>query len=220
MAWNRGGRGRVVLSFPVYLRSGMVGKCRGLGMASTEEVRLVQGDKMVWWGMCGVPSPRMGHTLGEIFTHAQSLNFKNRNSWTGRADSVLVDHPCAAASRASPSPISAGCCMQAAAETTASGSTRRQRRPESWSSSSSLQRGWSARMATRYSSHRPAWSIWYRSLHVSSSANDSFKKFTGARSRRPHHSHVSHGWQNRRSSFCRSRTVREEVRIWWQSRGL
>ena len=67
----------------------------------------------------------MGHTLGEIFTHVQSLNFKNRNSWVGRADSVLVDHPCAAASRASPSPISAGCCMQAAAETTAatSGST-------------------------------------------------------------------------------------------------
>ena len=23
-------------------------------MASTEELRLVQGDKMVWWGMCGV----------------------------------------------------------------------------------------------------------------------------------------------------------------------
>ena len=36
-----------MLSFPVYLLSGMVGKCRGLGMASTEEVRLVQGDKMV-----------------------------------------------------------------------------------------------------------------------------------------------------------------------------
>ena len=30
-------------------------------------------------------SPRMGHTLGEIFTHAQSLNLKNRNSWAGRA---------------------------------------------------------------------------------------------------------------------------------------
>ena len=34
----------------------MVGKCRGLGMASTEELRLVQGDKMVWWGMGGVQS--------------------------------------------------------------------------------------------------------------------------------------------------------------------
>ena len=95
-----------------------------------------------------------------------------------------------------------------------------QRRLESWSSSSSLQRGWSARMATRWSSHHPACSIRYQSLHVSSSANDSFKKFTGARSRRPHHSHFSHGRQHRRSSFCRCRTVREEVRIWLQSRGL
>ena len=73
--------------------------------------------------MKGQTSPRMGHTLGEIFTHAQSLNFKNRNSWAGRKNSVLVDHPCAAGSRASPCPISAGCCMQAAAETTACGST-------------------------------------------------------------------------------------------------
>ena len=51
----------------------------------------------------------------------------------------------------------------------------------------------SARMATRWSSHRPSLSIWYRSLHVSSSANDSVKTFTGAHSRRPHHSHFSHG---------------------------
>ena len=35
-----------------------------------------------------------------------------------------------------------------------------------------------------------------------------------ARSRRPHHSHFSHGRQNRRSSFCCCRMVREEVRIW------
>ena len=56
-----------------------------------------------------------------------------------------------------------------------------QRRLESWSSSSSLQRGWSPRMATRWSSHHPACSIRYQSLQVSSSANDSFKKFTGAR---------------------------------------
>ena len=68
-------------------------------------------------------------------------------------------------------------------------------------------------MATRWSSHRPACSIRYRTLHVSSSANDSFKKFMGACSRRPHHSHFSHGRQNRRSSFCRCRTVREEVKI-------
>ena len=32
-------------------------------------------------------------TLGEIFTHAQLLDFKNRNSWAGPgAASVLVDH--------------------------------------------------------------------------------------------------------------------------------
>ena len=60
-----------------------------------------------------------------------------------------------------------------------------QRRLDSCSSSLSLQRGWSARMATRWSSHRPACSLRYRSPHVSSSANDSPKKFTGAHSRRP-----------------------------------
>ena len=49
---------------------------------------------------------------------------------------------------------------------------------------------------------RPACSIRYWSPPVSSSANDSFKKFTGARSRRPHNSHLSLGRQNRRSSFC------------------
>ena len=38
----------------------------------------------VWLPQCPT-SPRMGHTLGEIFTHAQSLNLKNRNSWAGRA---------------------------------------------------------------------------------------------------------------------------------------
>ena len=48
-------------------------------------------------------------------------------------------------------------------------------------------------MATRWWSHHPACSIRYQSLHVSSSANDSLKKFTGAHSRRPHHSPFSHG---------------------------
>ena len=43
------------------------------------------------------------------------------------------------------------------------------------------------------------------SPYVSSLANDSFKTFTGARSCRPHHSHFSHGRQNRRSSFCSAR---------------
>ena len=151
-------------------------------------------SKRICRGKLSQTSPRMGHTLGEIFTHAQSLNFKNRNSWAGRADSVLVDHPCAAASRASPSPISAGCCLQAALEsfeTTASGSTGKE--------------DLKADRRVRYYKEvgRPEWllagratvprGIWYRSLHVSSSANDSLKKFTGARSRRHHHSHFSHG---------------------------
>ena len=78
----------------------------------------------------------------------------------------------------------------------------------SCSSSSSLQRGWSARMATRWSTHHPACSIRYRSPHVSSSANDSFKKFTGARSR--HHPPFILKFarslrQNRRLSFCSGR---------------
>ena len=67
-----------------------------------------------------------------------------------------------------------------------------------------MQKGWSARIATHWSSHRPACSVWYRSLHVSSSADESFF-FTGTRSRRPHHSHFSHGRQNCRSSFCSGR---------------
>ena len=29
-------------------------------------------------------SPRMPHTLGEIFTHAQFPDFKNHNTWVGR----------------------------------------------------------------------------------------------------------------------------------------
>ena len=60
-------------------------------------------------------------------------------------------------------------------------------------------------MVTRWSSHHPACFKRSRSPHVSSSANDSFKTFTGACSCRPHHSHYSHGRQNRRSSFCSGR---------------
>ena len=76
---------------------------------------------------------------------------------------------------------------------------------EGCSSSSSLQTSWSARMATRWSIHRPTCSIRYRSSHVSSSANDSFKRFAGARSHHPHHSDFLHGRQNCRSSFCSGR---------------
>ena len=38
------------------------------------------------------PSPRMPHTLGEIFTHAQLrvLDFKNRNSWAGPGAASIV----------------------------------------------------------------------------------------------------------------------------------
>ena len=133
---------------------------------------------MVDWRLS---SPRMPHTLGEIFTHAQLPDFKNRNSWLDARRSSR-------AQRASePSPISSS-----AASAAASCGWNYWRRLESWSPSSSLPRGWSARMATRWSSHRPARSIRYQSLHVSSSANNSFKEFTGARSRRPHHSHFSH----------------------------
>ena len=61
----------------------------------------------------------MPHTLGEIFTHAQLLDFKNRNTRPG-TDSVLVDrHVTCAVSRArSQRPA----LLQAAAATTASGS--------------------------------------------------------------------------------------------------
>ena len=69
--------------------------------------------------------------------------------------------------------------LQAAAETDC---LYWQRRRESCSSSSSLQRGWSARMATRWSSHRLACPIRYRYVHVSSPANDSFRTFMGGRS--------------------------------------
>ena len=62
----------------------------------------------------------MGHTLGEIFTHAQSLNLKNRNSWAGR---VLVGHHVRCSEPSQPQPGLSGLLLQAAAETTASGST-------------------------------------------------------------------------------------------------
>ena len=130
-------------------------------------------------------------------------------------DSVLVDHH-ARASR-SPSPISAASAV-ASCGWNYCWWINWQRRLESWSSSSSLQRGWSATMATHWLSHCPACSIRYQSLHVFSSANDSFKKFTGARFRRPHHSHFWHGRQNRRSSFCRCRTVRRKRWVFGDNR--
>ena len=55
-------------------------------------------------------------------------------------------------------------------------------------------------MATRWSSHRPAWSMVSVSacLFVGTILSKSLR---APRSRGPHHSHFSHGWQNRRSSF-------------------
>ena len=147
-------------------------------------------------------------------TRNYSIQKPQQLSWAGRGQRARLSPRAQQAETRSQQPA----LLQTAAETTSALSCgwwiNWQRRLESWSSSSSLQRGWSARMATGWSSHHPACSIRYQSLHVPSSANDSFKKFTGARSRRPHHSHFSHGRQNRRSSFCRCRTVREEVRIW------
>ena len=85
--------------------------------------------------------------------------------------------------------------LQAAAETTGK---------VGCSLSSSLQRGWFARMATRWSSHRPTCSLQYRSPHVSSwrkilfygrpfETPSPFTVFAGR---------YLHGRHNRRSSFC------------------
>ena len=83
-----------------------------------------------------------------------------------------------------------------------------QRRLENCSSSSSLHRGWSVRMATRWSSHRPACFIRYRSPHVSSSVNDSFTKFRGP----AHVALTIHTFRTVERTAGR-RFVREEVRI-------
>ena len=77
---------------------------------------------------------------------------------------------------------------------------------EGCSSSSLLQTGWCARMATRWSSHHPACSIRYQSPHVSSSANDFFL-WAPARVVLTTHTFAGryHGRQNRRSPFCSGR---------------
>ena len=75
---------------------------------------------------------------------------------------------------------------------------------ESCSSSSSLQSGWSARMATRWSSHRLACSIRYRSLHVSLPANDSCDGLLASPSTLFAGGYLQ-GRQNHKSSFCSER---------------
>ena len=165
----------------------------------------------------------MPHTLGEIFAHAQLLNFKNRNSWAGPgAASVLVDQHVRMQRAETQSQQSA--LLQTAAETTAGGSTHWQLAKKTWKLIVEFVTAKRLVCKNGHSLVEPPSRVFYT---VSVSAClfvgeqlDSFKKFTGARSRRPHHSHFSHGRQHRRSSFCRCRTVREEVRIWWQSRGL
>ena len=74
-------------------------------------------------------------------------------------------------------------------------------------------------MATRWSSHRPACSIRYRSPHVSSSANDSFKKFTGTHPRCPPPFTLFPRSlrQNRRSSFCSGRGEFGDNREVWKA---
>ena len=76
---------------------------------------------MYWFVLCNLQifSPRMPHTLGETFAHAQSLDFKNRNSWAGPgAASVLFDqHVRSGPETRSQQPA----LLQTAAETTAGG---------------------------------------------------------------------------------------------------
>ena len=161
-------------------------------------------------GSWNTASPRMPHTLGEIFTHAQLLDFKNRNSWAGPgAANVLVDQH-------APSCAASWDLISAASAVANCGWNycwwiNWQRILESWSSSSSLLRGWSARMATRWWSHHPARGM---SLHVSSSATLSKSLRTPAPVDLTIHTfRTVDGTAG--PSFCRCRTVREEVRIWW-----
>ena len=98
--------------------------------------------------------------------HACAITKFEKPQQLGRACSSVTT--CAAASRASPSPVSAGCCcMQAAAETTASGSTGKEdlkadRRVRHYKEVGLPE--WP--LAGRATVPR---GLWYRSLHVSSS---------------------------------------------------
>ena len=178
-----------------------------------------------------ITSPRMPHTLGEIFAHAQSLDFKNRNSWAGPgAASVLVDQhvrscrPETWSVAVGPRPISAAsavancgwnyCWWSSAGGATGKEDLKADRRVRHYKEVG-LQE-WP--LAGRATIPRVLYGF---SLCMSLRRRTILSKSLRApRSRRPHHSHFSHGRQNRRPSFCRCRTVREEVRIWWQSRGL
>ena len=98
--------------------------------------------------------------------HACAITKFEKPQQLGRACSSVTT--CAAASRASPCPVSAGCCgMQAAAETTASGSTGKEdlkadRRVRHYKEVGLPE--WP--LAGRATVPR---GLWYRSLHVSSS---------------------------------------------------
>ena len=134
------------------------------------------------------------------------------------ADSVLVyRHVTCAASRAqSQRPA----LLQAAAETTASGSTGKEdlkadRRVRHYKEVGLQEWPLAGRATARlFSTVSVSACLFVQTIL--------FKKFTVARSSRVEltHSHSSHGRQNRRLSFCRCHTVREEVRIGDNRRGL
>ena len=150
------------------------------------------------------PSPRMGHTLGEIFTHAQSLNLKNRNSWAGCARRSPR-----ALQRAEPAPARSQRAVVACklrlklllADQPAifffffcKEDLKADRRVRHYKEVGLPE--WP--LAGRATVPR---GLWYRSLHVSSSERF-FQKVYGRPAPVDLTIHtVSHGWQNRRSSF-------------------
>ena len=169
-----------------------------------------------------IASPRMGHTLGENFHACAITKFQKPQQLglRGSADSVLVDHHVRWSEPSQPQPdLSAAVACKLwlkllLADQPAKNTWKLIRRVRP------LQRGWSARMATRWSSHRPAWSIMYRSLHVSSSANDSFKKF---RAPAPVDLTIHTFCTVYRTAGRRSAVVARFGKRWefgWQSRGL
>ena len=148
------------------------------------------------WGLCFFSPRSLEGRSGRSTSLDGPRQSKTPTAWP---DSVLVDRHIKCSASQARSQRSA--LLEAAAET--SGKEALKAVCRVWRSS--LQRGWSARIETSSPSHRPACSVWYRSLHVPSSAKDSFKKFLGARSHCPHYSHFSNGTQSRRSSFCSGR---------------
>ena len=149
-------------------------------------------------------SPRMPHTLVEIFTHAHLPDFKNRNSWAGGGQP---------ARRSSHHVLSEPGHTQrpAAAATTGkedSIAVRRVRHCEEVG----LQE-WP--LAGRATVPRVLYGI---GLHMSLRRRTILSKSLRVPARVAlRHSHFSRGQWDRTTG---RRFVQEEVRIWWQSRGL